>query len=693
MLEGSLRIAIDIGGTFTDLQVLEESSGRCFACKQPTTPDDPSQGFMDAIAAAQAAFGFHLDQVSAIFHGTTIATNAVLEHKLPPAALITTNGFRDVLEIARHTRQDVYASFAEARRLLIPRSHRLEVAERMEASGTIAQPIEPASMASVLAQLETLEVSSVAVVLLHAYANPAHELAVAEALRERFGEGLHISLSHEVSPEIREYERTSTTALNALLMPVVSAYVNALETRMREAGFSPPLFLVQSNGGVVRPDTAAQNPARLLLSGPSGGAIAAEQLAASLDEPNLIGIDLGGTSFDVSVLTDGAPRIVNEGAVDACPVRLPMVEIRTIGAGGGSLARADATGRLLVGPESAGASPGPACYRRGGEHATLTDANVALGRIDPQYFLGGGMELDGKAASAVIEKDVARPLELATDAAAEGITRIAISHMAAAIRLSLFEKGLDPKDFSIVSFGGAGGLHAAQVAEALEIPRVVYPKNAGTLSAWGMLFCDIVHAFARTRLTLADRDAHATLSPLIEDLVQQGTEALIADQVAPGARTLRFSLDMRYRGQAYELSVPVSGETLDASAIDAANSAFHDLHEASFAHADRTEIPEIVTVRLNALGRLARPQLELTQHAEPAEPKGLRRIWHDGEHIEIPVFDRAAFGEQDSASGPLILDDAHSTIFLPGSWWVEGTSSGDLIAQSLTDNPMAALHE
>ncbi len=692
MLKGPLRIAIDIGGTFTDLQVLEESTGRCFALKRPTTPDDPSRGFMEAIEGARAELGFELSQVGAIFHGTTIATNAVLEHKLPPAALITTSGFRDVLEIARHTRQDVYASFAETRRLLIPRSHRLEVAERIRATGEVAHTLDPASVTGALDRLSALGCRSVAIVLLHAYANAAHELALAQALRERFAD-MHVSLSHEVSPEIREYERTSTTALNALLMPVVSAYVSALEGRMRATGFSPPLFLMQSNGGVVSPETAARYPARLLLSGPSGGAIAAEQMAVSLGEPNLIGIDLGGTSFDVSVLTDSRPRIVNEGAVDGCPVRLPMVEIRTIGAGGGSLARTDGTGRLLVGPESAGANPGPACYGRGGMRATLTDANVVLGRIDPTYFLGGGMPLDSAAARNVVTEDVGRPLGLGPEAAAEGVTRIAISHMAAAIRLSLFEKGLDPKDFTIVSFGGAGGLHAAQVAEALEIPRVLYPKNAGTLSAWGMLFCDIVHAFARTRLIAVDSAAPAALTPLVNDLLLQGARSLDADGVTADARELRFSVDMRYRGQAYELSVPIDGQVLDANALEKAGVTFHDLHEASFAHADRDETPEIVTVRLNAIGRLRRPDLEHRANEDPAEPKAVRTIWHNDERVDVPVFERTDFGEQDSASGPLIVDDVHSTIFLPSGWWIEGTGTGDLIAQQLSVNPMAALYE
>lgn len=689
MLEGPLRIAIDIGGTFTDLQVLEEQSGRCVALKRPTTPADPSIGFMDALKSARSEFGFCSQQIGAIFHGTTIATNAVLEHKLPPAALVTTRGFRDVLEIARHTRQNVYASFAETRRLLIPRSHRLEVDERIDANGEIETPVATASLRAILTQIAQLDIQSVAVVLLHAYANPTHELAVSAALHAEFGSALHISLSHKVSPEIREYERTSTTALNALLMPVVTAYITALNDRMRDAGLTAPLYLMQSNGGVITPETAARFPARLLLSGPSGGAIAAQQLARTLEEPNLIGIDLGGTSFDVSVLTNGVPRIINEGSIDGCPVRLPMVEIRTIGAGGGSIGRTDSAGRLLVGPESAGADPGPACYGRGGTSVTLTDANLVLGRIDSAYFLGGNMTLDTCAARAAIASNVGNPLGLPEQKAAEGITKIAINHMASAIRISLFEKGLDPKDFTVVSFGGAGGLHAAQVAEALEIPRVLYPRNAGTLSAWGMLFCDVVHAFARTRITLADEETDVLLRPLIEELRTQGQKALERDGIAAGDQELELSLDMRYQGQAYEIAVPVPADELTKHNVYVAAATFHDMHEASFAHADRDEIPEIVTVRLKATGKLRRPALPIEVPKDPAEPKGSRAIWLQDERITVPVFERAALGVSDTVSGPLLVEDAHSTIFLPSRWWIEGINSGDLVAQQLTHNPMA----
>ncbi|HRD74654.1 MAG TPA: hydantoinase/oxoprolinase family protein, partial [Hyphomicrobiaceae bacterium] len=425
----SFRVAVDIGGTFTDLQVLEEATGQTHAAKTPTTPDDPSEGLIAGLKLASERIGFSLADVSALMHGTTIATNAVLQRRLPKGALITTHGFEDVLEIGRHFRRDVYASKAEPRAILIPRALRLTVRERMRATGGVETPLDEADVAAIAERLKASGVRAVAVALLHAYANPAHERRVGELLA-RLAPGLDVSLSHEVSPEIREFERASTTVLNALLMPVVRGYLEKLRTRLAAAGFKAPVYLVQSNGGVTTPETAAVQPARLLLSGPSGGALAGETIARRLAMPNMVAVDMGGTSYDVSIVNEGAIRLVTEGVVDGLPVRLPMIEIRTIGSGGGSIARAEAGGRMRVGPESAGAKPGPVSYRRGGTEPTVTDANVVMGRIDPGYFLGGAMSLDAEGATAAVRTKVATPLSLSLDDAALGIARVATSRMA-----------------------------------------------------------------------------------------------------------------------------------------------------------------------------------------------------------------------------------------------------------------------
>ncbi len=674
-LTGPIRIAVDIGGTFTDLHVLEEASGIARAFKVPTTPEDPAIGLVDGITGAASAFGFDVGQVKAVLHGTTIATNAVLERKLPVGGLITTAGFEDVLEIGRHVRQQVYAAKAEPRTLLIPRRRRVGVIERVRADGTVEIPLDDESIAAAAKRLLEHKCETVAVSLLHAYANPDHERAVADRLAALMP-GVPVSTSHSVSPEIREFERTSTTVLNALLMPVVGGYLERLKARLSDLGLTCPVFLVQSNGGVTTPETAAEQPARLLLSGPSGGALAAETIADELGSPNLIAVDMGGTSYDVSIVSDGRTRQVTEGVVDGCPVRLPMIEIRTVGAGGGSIARVDETGRLRVGPESAGAMPGPVCYRRGGEKPTVTDANVVLGRIDPAFFLGGEMALDVDGAHDAIRAHVAEPLGLDVDTAADGVLRVAVVAMAAAIRLSLFEKGLDPKDFALISFGGAGGLHACDTAAEIGAERVVFPRDPGTLSAWGMLSSDIVHDLARSRLMAADATAVPELAEIVSALIADGNAMLARDGVVEEDRRFPLSLDLRYRGQAYEIRAPLTSADRMSDAI----AAFHDLHMAQYAHAEPEAIPEIVTTRLAATGVSTRPKPRPFDGSKTAKPKGERSVFADGQRLAAAVYDREMIGLEDSIAGPAILEEAHSTLFVPTGWTVAAAKTGDLIA-------------
>lgn len=678
-MSDTYRIAIDIGGTFTDLQILNEATGESRAHKTPTTPDDPSEGLLKGVTEAASLFGFRLEQVSSLMHGTTIATNAVLERKLPKGALLTTAGFEDVLEIGRHVRKQIYSMKGEPRALLVPRSRRFGVKERIDARGRVTEALDEASAREAARRVAESGAEVCAVALLHAYANPAHERRLAEILREANPQ-IHVSLSSDVSPEIREFERTSTTVLNALLMPVVAGYLARLRRRMAEAGLKAPVYLVQSNGGVTTPEVAAEQPARLLLSGPSGGALAAETLSRQLGEPNLIAVDMGGTSFDVSIVHEGRTRLVTQSEMDGLPVRLPMLEIRTIGAGGGSLAVLDPSGRLRVGPESAGAKPGPACYRRGGEQATVTDANVALGRIDPDYFLGGAMKLDAEAARRAVER-IATPLGLGMEQAAEGLLRVANANMAAAVRLSLFEKGLDPKDFALISFGGAAGLHACDIAAELGCRRVVFPRDPGTLSAWGMLFSDIVHDFARSKLVAATADAATALAPLIAELKREGEAQLARDGVAEADREYRFSADFRYKGQAYEIVVPIP-EKLDAAGVAEAAERFHALHLQQYAHAERHSVPEIVTLRLAAVGRLPKPAARPYAPIGEATPKAARRICFSGEWREAPIYARESLRPSAPVAGPAVVEEPHSTILLPPGWSLECAASGDLIARS-----------
>jgi N-methylhydantoinase A len=673
------RAAVDIGGTFTDIQVLELATGRTYAHKTPTTPDDPSQGLIRGLREIAERVGFSLDCIEQLLHGTTIATNAVIMRRLPRGALITTAGFEDVLEIGRHERRDIYANRAESRTLLVPRDRRFGAAERTRANGDIEIALDDAEIDRLADTVRDADVECVAVCLLHAYANPAHERLLGEKLARRLPD-LAISLSHRVSPEIREFERTSTTVLNALLVPVVQRYLASLQTRMAQNGIKCPVLLVQSNGGVTTIEAAARFPVRLLLSGPSGGALAAETIAEQTGRPNLIAVDMGGTSYDVSVVHEGRVKLINQGDVAGCPVRLPMVEIRTIGAGGGSLARIDAVGRLAVGPQSAGSRPGPACYGRGGDIPAVTDANVALGRIDPDYFLGGAMALDIDAARDAIQCHVATPAKLTMEQAAEGVLEVVTAQMAGAIRLSLFEKGLDPADFTLVSFGGAGGLHACATATELGVSQVLFPREPGTLSAWGMLYSNIVHDLARSRLMAADRDSVPALAKIIAGLEQEAVTLLAADGLGAAQQTMPLTLDLRYPGQAYEIQTPLD----DAEALPAAVAEFHRRHQAQFAHAEPDVTPQFVTVRLAATGQLPKPRTAAVASGGDGKTKGTRRVHSEGQWHEMPIYQRHHIAADQVLRGPLIVEEPHATLFLPARWTLRLLAQGELLAETLT---------
>jgi N-methylhydantoinase A len=670
----SYRIAVDIGGTFTDLQILNEATGVNHAYKTPTTPSDPSEGLLTGLQQASDLFNFQFDQISILIHGTTIATNAVLERKLPTGALITTAGFEDVLEIGRHLRTQVYANKAEERTLLISRSRRFGLKERTKANGCIETTLNDDEVKGLAQQLTECKAETVAVSLLHSYANPDHERRVAEILLQCLPD-MRISISSDISPEFREFERTSTTVLNALLMPVVGDYLKRLEARLIDNGMTAPVYLVQSNGGVATPQMAASQPARLLLSGPSGGAKAAETIAHRLDHLNLVAVDMGGTSYDVSLVEDGRVHQVNQGEVDGCPVRLPMVEMRTIGAGGGSIAGTDTAGGLYVGPESAGAAPGPACYDRGGKRPTVTDANVILGRIDPHHFLGGAMRLNSEAAKQAIKTDVAKPLQLELEDTAEGITQIAVAHMASAIRLSLFEKGLDPEDFSLISFGGAGGLHACETAMELDIKQIIFPCDPGTLSAWGMLYADITHDLTSAQLMSADENAKPELAKAVAALSAQGLNFLNTDGIANKDRKLTFSLDLRYSGQAYEISTPFN----DTNDLEGAVKTFHELHQAQFSHSDSFATPEIINLRMSAIGALPKP---ITTHIASGngKPHGQRRIYSQDKWYDVPIIERTSLETNTVIYGPVLIEEAHSTILISYGWTLTPVATGELIA-------------
>lgn len=677
-----IRIGVDIGGTFTDLQIFDARTGRIHPHKLPTTPEDPSLGLMEGIKAAGQRYGFELSDVGYVLHGTTIATNAVLERKLPAGALVTTAGFEDVLEIGRHNRRDVYSVWPQPVPVLIPRHRRIGFNARMTASSVAEREPVEADFAAVIAELQALKIETIAVCLLHAYANPAHEIALCERLAAAFP-ALSISRSSQVSPEIREYERSSTTVLNALLQPVVRSYIGRLTARMAAEQFAPRLLIVQSNGGVCSPETAAQEPVRLLLSGPSGGAMAALGLSRVLAEPNVVAVDMGGTSFDVSVVRDDRIEIVTQSEIDRLPVRVPMVEIRTIGAGGGSIARLEAGQQLRVGPESAGARPGPVCYGRGGTEPTVTDANLLLGRLDPAFFLGGSMALDLAATKQAMQARIATPLGITVEAAAAGVLRITNTSLAAATRVSLFEKGLDPRDFTMLSFGGAGSVHACAVAEELGIRRIVFPVDASTLSARGILDADIAHAFARSGVRRFDLAALPQLNTMASAMRVQAEARLDSDGIPAAERRLKLKIDLRYKGQAFELTVPWDEDAIDAAALAAVQERFHQQHEQRFSYANRHEVVEMVTLRLDAVGRLAKVPVDVAAAPANGTAASQRAVYLDGAWCNVPVWRRSAIGSEAAIIGPAVIEEDYTTLLLASGWRLRRATHGHLVADQL----------
>jgi N-methylhydantoinase A len=688
-----VRIAVDIGGTFTDIQIHNGRNGRISAFKTPSTPEDPSVGLIQGLNGAAERHGFALQDVGLIMHGSTIATNAVLERKLPQGALVTTAGFADVLEIGRHMRKNVYALKAEDRGLLIPRQSRFEVRERIRADGSIEASLDETALLTLIEHLKGRDIKAIAIAFLHSYRNSENERRAATLLAQHLPD-VSVTASHEVSPEIREYERTSTTVLNALLKPVISNYLARVEARLQTAGIAAPLYMVQSNGGVATPEEAARMPVKLLLSGPAGGAMAMESVARHYGIANLVGLDMGGTSSDISVVIDGQLGTTVESEIDGLPVRLPMIEIRTIGAGGGSIAR-DEAGALRVGPESAGANPGPACYDRGGTQPTVTDANAALGRLAAASFMGGAMRIDPVLAEMAIGTRVAEPLGLGWEAAAGGITDVANTHMAGAIRLSLFEKGADPSDFALVPFGGAAGLHACAVADELDISSIVFPADASTLSARGILMADLRRDLSRSDLMMANADNLKRISTTIAELETEARRLLAETGLPEDRRELRFAADLRYRGQAYEITTPWDGvgaaKDIDSAAVERLVQAFHELHRMRYSHSAPEDPVELVTFRAIATGILERGTIaEPAADAQAATAGGTRSVYVEDGWQDVPTWSRAALiaASAEGAApveGPAIIEEEYTAILVAPGWQVAPAANGDLIATRLEE--------
>jgi N-methylhydantoinase A len=663
-------IGVDVGGTFTDVFVLDEAAGKAEIAKVPTTPADQSKGFLEGIRARVADLG----EVTTVVHGTTVATNALLERKGVRTGVITTSGFRDVLEMRRRDRPRTWGLWGTFDPI-VPRDRRLEVEERVLADGTVRQAVDADAVRAVARDLLEMGCEALSIVFINAYANAENEQAAKLAAMEIWPNE-HITVSSEILPEIREFERASTATLNATLQPTVGRYLAALENALREDGFSGEVLIVQSNGGVMSVDTARARPVRTALSGPAAGVIAAAYIGEAAGFPNLVTCDMGGTSFDVSLIADGRASLAPQTSIGfGMIVRSPMIETITIGAGGGSIARVDAGGLLQVGPESAGSDPGPVCYGLGNERPTVTDANVVLGRINAERPIGGRLDrLDVAAAVTAIRENIADPLGLDVIQAADAILRVANAKMASAIRLVSIERGHDPKSFAAMPFGGGGALHAGALIRDVGLSRAVVPRFPGVTSALGCVIADMRHDHVHTINRLLDDLDTAALDAEMMEQAREGHGVLDRAGVAFESRSEEFELDMLYLGQTHTVSarlpVIVGKET---TGVDRAiiHMAFEESYRAAYGRLLDGIPTRVMNLRTAVIGR--RPRFDLSLLAPAADAtlegavRGTRRVHTGTDWVEAAIHDRMALPVGAKIAGPAILEQPDATIYIePG---------------------------
>ena len=670
------HVAVDIGGTFTDVVVMDTAGGNLWTAKTPSTPADLADGFMTGVRQGLAQASAPPAEVLRVFHGTTIATNAVIERRPATIGLLTTRGFKYVLEIGRHDiprGNNIYGWIKPERP--VPPNRIFEVSERVDRNGDLLTPLDEDECRAAARELRDLGVEAVAVCFLYSYANDSHERRAAEILREELN-GVPVSLSSEVLPLFREFERTIATTLNAYVMPRVGRYLTSLESAAQRDGMRAPLFIMKSNGGITSADVAARQAIHTVLSGPVAGVMGANQVSAAAGFPSFISVDVGGTSADICLVRDGQPDMTVERSIGGLPLQLPMLDIATIGAGGGSLARPSATGGLAVGPDSAGADPGPACYTQGGTEPTVTDARLVLGHLPP-YLLGGEMQLDVKSARRAIRHRVAEPLGLDVEDAASGIVEIADNNMAGAMRTVSVGRGLDPKDFALVAFGGAGPLHACALASLLGMETIIVPPTPGVLSTYGLLFTDLRNDYVQT-VVHSGRRAVADLAGIFERLEREAAGWLGREGVPESAREITRSADLRYEHQGWEITVDVPSGAVTKSTVEDMESNFHELHQRLYTYNLPHQTVELVNLRVTALGRLPHvtergpsvdPQIETGTAPCPAEalqPRGTRPALASRSTgwLQTAIYNRDALQPGMEIKGPGIIEQRDTTTLL-----------------------------
>ena len=699
------RIGVDIGGTFTDGTLVDSSTGQVTTSKVLTTPADPASGF---ISAVNKLLGVNNDvdpsEIEHVVHATTVATNAIIEGKTAKTAFVTTQGFRDMLEIARQIRPSLYDLQFEKPAPLVPRQLCFEIPERLDAKGNVVTPLDEKALAKIVDQIAETGVDAIAICLLHSYRNSDHEQKVGEAIKAKIP-NVKLSLSSEIVPEFREYLRASTTVINSAVTPIVSTYLASIIEKLHSAKVNSELLVMQSNGGVYPAQSASESPVFMVESGPAAGAVAAASLGSALGYPNVISFDMGGTTAKASLIRNGQPNITKDysvggaaqsgdgafGGASGYPIRTPVVDLVEIGAGGGSIAWVDSGGALRVGPQSAGADPGPVCYGLGGKEPTITDANLILGRLDPSYFADGEMSLDTEAAKNAIQKHCAEPLGLSIEAAAHGIIEIANTAMVNALRLVSVQRGHDPRDFILMGFGGAGPAHVVRLAEQAGIPQVLIPAEPGTTSALGLLVTDVRMESSATLIVRSDQVQLSRIIDEFKRLENSGRIAHSAAASASGEPIFERAIEMRYWGQSFELSVPAPDrKDIDTDWMSELIESFHESHNSAYGFRADDEPVELVNLRLTTVGKIARPQLRKLDIISPdikSAIKGQRPVYFaidssQGDVINTTVYNRQKLPPRSTFNGPAIVEEPDCTTVIQPSWSVTVDDFGNLLVEN-----------
>lgn len=674
-----IRLAIDTGGTFTDIIAIDDTVGSMTALKTPSTPKDPSIGLLNSVAKAIAAREVDASDLDMVLHGSTVATNAVLEHKFDGLGLLVTNGFRHMIEIARQSVPDGYGNsfFWVKPPRLVPLHMVREVPGRLLFDGSEVEAVDIAATVEAVRELVEDGAKCIAVCLLHAYANPVHEKQIGAVIQEHFPD-VFVSLSSEVLPEYREYERAMTTLVDVLVKPYCQTYLQHAAEKIASQSKDAPFLIMQSSGGVVKHSTATQKPVTMLLSGPAAGILGAIHMAKLAGFDNILTSDVGGTSTDVSLIENQTPMYTSSSMVESYPVKTPMLDIVTVGSGGGSIAWTDDYGNLKVGPQSAGADPGPICYGNGGSEPTVTDAGLILGRL-PDKLIGGEIQLDREAAREAFEK-LGKQHGMSAEKVAAGVLELAAVSQVFGIRQVTTTRGRDPSNYTMVAFGGAGGLFATEVADFLNISTILSPPNPGNLCALGLHVSDVRRDYIRTMVRCQSSADEAEILAGWDELASQGTADIEAEGISRDRIRLVHVADMRYLGEGHEVQVFIPADLPDDQMVGFAWKKFHEVHDETFGfHYEGEQDVEIVNLRVQAIGEQYRPQIRVDKGpASPAEPMATRPTYWDS-WVESPIFDRAGLQSGQVISGPAIIEEYGSTIVVPVNWSATRDEYGNLI--------------